>query len=471
MAEHVALDLSDAEIARMFSDPATVANFPPVMTTRQAANLLQVRVDTVSAWHAKGELSTCARKRGRGIRILRDRLLKWYFNDGPGYVSQPLTEAPRKVHFGGVKVSLYQRRGIWWVRYRIGGKDYRYSLRTRDEVEANERVEIIATELKMQSVPSNHRHPTFDEAAKLYLGYLETDGRAKKTFSKYRRTLDNLCNFAATRNASRLEEFDLLLVDEYRRMRTKAGAAAKTLHNEITLLKQLVNFAIRRELLEKNPLKALKLKKPKPNTQPFWTYDQIEKILAAAAMDPYLPLFRLLAATGLRIGEAKHLAWDDIDFENRVLLVRPKQISQKAGDSWKPKTGDQRVVPLPPQVLEMLKSLPRRSRWVFGRPNQRRKAADTRPINDRNALAHLQAILKRLGFAGHLHTFRHSFISHALIRGVPEAVVRQWVGHVDAEILKHYTHIADRESQRYMSTLFTEDQQLQNSSETRVGSP
>jgi len=58
-------------------------------------------------------------------------------------------------------------------------------------------------------------------------------------------------------------------------------------------------------------------------------------------------------------------------------------------------------------------------------------------------LEHLERVLRRLGLRGHLHTFRHSFISHALTQGVPEAIVRLWVGRVDREVIKLYTHIAD----------------------------
>jgi hypothetical protein len=54
---------------------------------------------------------------------------------------------------------------------------------------------------------------------------------------------------------------------------------------------------------------------------------------------------------------------------------------------------------------------------------------------------------------GHLHTFRHSFISHALTSGVPPAIVRTWVGHVDEEIMKVYTHIADRQSRAAMDKM------------------
>jgi hypothetical protein len=43
--------------------------------------------------------------------------------------------------------------------------------------------------------------------------------------------------------------------------------------------------------------------------------------------------------------------------------------------------------------------------------------------------------------------------SAALAPGIPEAIVRQWVGHVDAEVLKLYTHIADAASQAAMQRL------------------
>ena len=66
-------------------------------------------------------------------------------------------------------------------------------------------------------------------------------------------------------------------------------------------------------------------------------------------------------------------------------------------------------------------------------------------------------MLKQLGLKGHLHTFRHSFISHALTSGVPEAIVRSWVGHVDHRILKTYTHVADQISQNAMEKVFAAD--------------
>ena len=56
---------------------------------------------------------------------------------------------------------------------------------------------------------------------------------------------------------------------------------------------------------------------------------------------------------------------------------------------------------------------------------------------------------------------RHASISHALTSGVPEAIVRSWVGHVDARIMKTYTHIADRISREAMLKLFPTDGEQQ----------
>ena len=39
------------------------------------------------------------------------------------------------------------------------------------------------------------------------------------------------------------------------------------------------------------------------------------------------------------------------------------------------------------------------------------------------------------------------------MNGVPEAVIRKWVGHVDPEILRIYTHIHDDAGQAEMRRL------------------
>lgn len=219
-------------------------------------------------------------------------------------------------------------------------------------------------------------------------------------------------------------------------------AKPKTTHNDVTVIKQLVNFAVRRRMIRENPLADLKLPQPKRTPQPFWRRDQVEMILKAANTK-YGALFHFLADTGTRIGEARWLTWDDVNFENKVIHIRAKE-------DWQPKTGNERVIHLSVELCQVLVQLPRYSEWVFTAPQTVRYPAAGRQVSDRRALAHLKTVLKKLGLRGHLHTFRHSFVSHALTSGVAESIVRSWVGHIEPQIMKIYTHIADRQSRAAM---------------------
>lgn len=222
-------------------------------------------------------------------------------------------------------------------------------------------------------------------------------------------------------------------------------AKPKTTRNDVVLIKQLVNFAIRRKMIRENPLADLVIEQPMRTPQPFWIRDQVNDILKAAS-PRYRALFQFLADTGTRIGEACWLTWDDVDLDNKVIHIRAK-------DGWKPKTGDQRTVPLSAALVQILTVLPRSGKWVFTAPPTNRFPAAQRQVSPRRALAHLKIVLKRLGMPGHLHTFRHSFISHALTSGTPPAIVRTWVGHVDEEIMNIYTHLADQQSRAAMDKI------------------
>src|SRR5207244_4379733 len=156
--------------------------------------------------------------------------------------------------------------------------------------------------------------------------------RKLKTLSKYEEVLQGALNLALERRIASLEGLDLRFMDAYRRRLADDGNAEKTRYNKSTIIRQLINFALSRNMLATDPMKGLKLKKPKPTKQPCWTYEQVQQILAASP-DEVRPALTLLAETGMRFGELAWLTWDDV--EPTVLRVQPKE-------GWKPKTGDQR---------------------------------------------------------------------------------------------------------------------------------
>lgn len=70
---------------------------------------------------------------------------------------------------------------------------------------------------------------------------------------------------------------------------------------------------------------------------------------------------------------------------------------------------------------------------------------------------HSKNVLANLKPEGHLHTFRHTFISQCLTRGIPEAAVREWVGHVDPKVIRMYTHVNDAVTQQYLARFVASD--------------
>jgi integrase len=345
----------------------------------------------------------------------------------------------------GDLVRIFQRGRKWYANFQLGGRQCRKALRTASRKEARRR----AIQLEAQLLRGTYQHVPLPAALSkvvvAYLDFLRTEGRARKTLVKYEQVLQRALDLAGRRRVSSVQEVGLGFLDAFRAERVQAGAAPKTVYTETVVLRQLVNFALSRGLAARDPLRGLRLKKPRPAPQPCWTPAEVEKILAASRESDRAK-FLVLALTGLRVGELRHLTWDDIDWQRNLLRVREKP-------GWKPKTGDQRAVPMSARVRAVLAGLPRRCRWVFPAAPSAKYSQGDHQFSDRHLLFRLKRVLGRLGLPGHVHTFRHAFISRALTEGIPVAIVRQWVGHVDAEVIKLYTHIADPSSQAAMQRL------------------
>lgn len=350
--------------------------------------------------------------------------------------------APEQI---GDRVRIVQRGNIWQAQYMLDGKQIRQTLDTRNKKLA--RTRAVELEVQLASGQAKHQQPppSLEQVVNAYMAYLRTEARSPKTLAKYQHVFHEVLILADNTRTQSIEQLDLRFIDLYRQDLAEAKRAPKTIHNKTVIVRQLVNFALRRYRLEVDPLRHLKISKPKPRPQPCWTVAEVEKILAAASAH-YRPALVLLAETGMRVGELKHLTWDDIDLDRGVILIRPK-------DGWRPKTGDPRHVPMLPNARDVLMALPRHARWVVTSRGAGERSNSRDQISERRLLEHLKRILKRLGLQGHLHTFRHSFISRALLAGVAEAVVRDWVGHVDRDVLRLYTHVRLADSQAALLTM------------------
>lgn len=347
----------------------------------------------------------------------------------------------------GEIASIFNRNGAWYINMQFRGKQIRKSLKTSNKKEARSRALALERELlNGDTAKTVSTEPVLiADAIEALMQSCEAEELRPKTIKKYKQVLKDVNDFAESHNFYHLYQLDFGFVDLYRQFRKQQGAKPKTIHTEMGVIRRLVRFAKTRRLIAEDPLEGLRLSEPKTEPQPFWVQDEVDQILKSCSK-LHRALFTLLAETGMRIGELRWLTWGDVNLELGLIHIRPK-------DDWTTKTGNVRAIPMSKRAREVLQKLPRHSRWVFTAKASSRYPRGDHQISERRLLESLKRTLKKLKLKGHLHTFRHSFISRAIVAGIPEAIIRSWVGHVDRKTLQHYTHIADRESQSAMERL------------------
>jgi len=349
----------------------------------------------------------------------------------------------------GERVRILLRGDVWYANFQHNKRQIRKSLETGSKKLARSRAARLDVELTAGVWKPAVDTVPVQKVVEDYLSVLKTEERAATTLTKYRHVLGLVVELAERRRVQGMSGLDISFLDAYRKQRKDAGKKAKTIYGECVILRQLIHFALIRNALASDPMKGVKMPKPKPTEQPCWIRREVLAILAAAPED-VRPALTLLAELGLRFGELSWLTWDDVDLIANAIRIAPKP-------GWKPKTGDQRSVPLRPEARAVLEALPRISKWVVPMPPSRSHPESGRQWSEKRLLVALKGVLKKLGLVGKLHTFRHAFISHALLSGIPPVVVRKWVGHVDPSILDLYSHVHDAASQEAMRKLSQAD--------------
>ena len=149
----------------------------------------------------------------------------------------------------------------------------------------------------------------------------------------------------------------------------------------------------------------------------------------------YADFLTALSLTGMRIGEACHLTWNDVDLESKVILIRP---GLKGGRFWQPKSQASirriAIVPaLEPILLRLRKANPK-STWVFVTHRGSR-------VHECNVQKRFREICDDLKFEKRftVHSLRKFWASAAAMSGMDAKVMIKMLGHTDFElILKTY---------------------------------
>ena len=230
----------------------------------------------------------------------------------------------------------------------------------------------------------------------------------------------------------------------------KRGYSGTTIATTLTPLSRLFAHAVRRDLIEVNPVSKLdRSERPRVSRQerPVLNPGEIGRLLDAAP-----PRFRTLLATailsGLRQGELLGLHWRDLDFDNELIHVRTA-LNRKRQDV-PPKTERAvRDVILMPALAQALRQHQRES--SFNSPDD---YVFTTRFGTPEHAAHLglRALRPALQQAGlrpvRWHDLRHTFASLLIAGGANVTFVSRQLGHTSSQVtLGIYAHLLDREEQ------------------------
>lgn len=240
-----------------------------------------------------------------------------------------------------------------------------------------------------------------------------------------------------------------------------------TANRAVAALQACFNWGVSEEWIDANPIHGLKRLPENEATAAkvrAWLRDEeVERLLAAAAKEdedrsagftsrgimsplfPQQPLLAALISTGMRIGEAATLTWDDIDHVGRVITVRA--VNAKSSRS--------RTVPFPPTLLPYLKEAKDAAARLLGRAASGADLVFLSPkgkaIDRANARKVLYAALERAGIEQYredgtsidVHALRTTYGCRMALIGTPPQHLQKLMGHADIETtMAHYVRFS-----------------------------
>lgn len=251
-------------------------------------------------------------------------------------------------------------------------------------------------------------------------------------------------------------DFNIMYFENWKKYMNSQPDMKDVSKNDILkVLKAVLHFGIKRYNFNFNQVILLmeKFKNPeeKKSERQIYEYDEFMKFLSAEDELRFRCLWEALYYCGLRIGEARGLTWEDIDFNNKRLSINKQVLSIDNYSSnfyvCNPKTDSSiRNIPIADELLNDLKQYYDevskfknfdKKFYVFGND------FGIRPLVYAQAQRRKGEIANKAGVKEiRLHDFRHSCASLLVNNKAPITVVSSFLGHSNTtETLKTYSHL------------------------------
>jgi integrase len=333
-------------------------------------------------------------------------------------------------------VSIVRRGDKYYIRY-VDHEDVRRMRFVGTTVEeARDRARTVADDVEsdrqaaLLGVPIGRESLRFWEFVKEYRPVLGATMRPA-TLRVIDTQIVAFDKFLKTRGDPTIDRVTRADVDSYVAQEAARGCASTYISRQVWALERLWRGAVERGHADENPFSGRKFDRTTKYEVPYVTAAQLAAIIDAVT-PRHRDIIALVAATGVRIGEAIGLAWSDCDLDAKQPQIH---VSRQGPERELLKTpAARRTIPLQPPAAEML--------------CRRRDASSEGAVAVFLDVDTRQDILRSLHAACRatkaprlrLHDLRHVFASHLVQAGVPMTTVARLLGHADggALVAKRY---------------------------------
>ncbi len=337
--------------------------------------------------------------------------------------------------------SLTEVAGGRWRLRAYAGRDpvtgrYRYASRT---VEAKTitaaRKALVAFVAEHEGAPTGS-NATVRALMDDWVRHLESVGRAPRTITEARRTIDAVID--PVLGDVPLNELTARHVDEWLRTTDRLRPASRRRY--FAILSAALGQAVRWGWIDRNPADRATLPELRPAAITVPDKREISALIDAMPHEVWKMALRLAVMTGARRGELCAFRWTDVEPDR--LHIR-RSVFRQQGETVEKGTkgGQERVIVLIEPVREILEAW---AAWCGA------QAADngvdladdafllstwpdfSRPLNPDTLSAHVRRATKELGLDHlHLHSLRHFAATEMLAAGVGVRDVAEALGHAD----------------------------------------
>jgi len=327
-------------------------------------------------------------------------------------------------------------RKTWELSWYVGSKRQRVNLGSISKRQAEESKRLKEYELLNPNYKPT-KVPTVAQFTERYLSWHED--QHPDSHSRVKQILTQ--KIVPVFGSDPIHRINPENVEAWKRKAAKTLSSA-TVNKELRTLRALVNTAVDWNIIDKSSIRAVKeLKELRSKPFNFYTVDQLTALYEATRgrfealvqmqagtksegqATPWEFVWKLMANTGLRRGEALALKW---------INVKDGQIQVLSTDESRTKSGRWRSIPISPGAKDALRELKKTSDKTHVLPRITPQALTRAFSKDRDSAK----------LTGNLHDLRHTFISHLVMQGIPLRTVQVIAGHSTVAITEKYAHLA-----------------------------